>query len=292
MDNVKKNLKWYLLGVLVLAVLFIWGIVLAEGKEGVLTVAFLNVGQGDSIYIEAPNGNQVLIDGGPDKKVLRALGEIMPFYDRSIDVIVATHPDKDHIGGLPIVLENYAVEVIIESGVGSKTNTYRELQNIIENQGLTRILGRRDVIIILDEKRGVYLRVLFPDQDVSDWDANEASVITRLVYGENSFLFPVDTPQSIENYLTYLERNSSDGGLKSDVLKVGHHGSKPSTSPFFIAKVRPAYAIISAGENNRYGHPNQEVLDVLKNYQANILTTYEEGTIIFQSDGETITLKK
>lgn len=292
MDNVKKNLKWYLLGVLALAVLFIWGIVLAEGKEGVLTVAFLNVGQGDSIYIEAPNGNQVLIDGGSDKKVLRALGEIMPFYDRSIDVIVATHPDKDHIGGLPLVLENYSVEVIIESGVGSKTNTYRELQNIIEDQGLTRILGRRDVIIVLDEKRGVYLRVLFPDQDVSGWDVNEASVIIRLVYGENSFLFPGDTPQSIENYLTYLERNSSDGGLKSDVLKVGHHGSKTSTSPFFIAKVRPAYAIISAGENNRYGHPNQEVLDVLKNYQANILTTYEEGTIIFQSDGETITLKK
>lgn len=287
MEHVKQNLKWYFLGGLFIVTIFIWGVVLYEDRGGVLTVAFLDVGQGDSIFIESPNGNQVLIDGGSNKKVLRELGEIMSFYDRSINVVIATHPDKDHSGGLVPVLENFSVDIVIEPGVESDTKIYQSFEDIIEEKEIKRILARRDMVVVLDRKNGIYLSILFPNQDVSGWDKNDASIVAKLIYKDTSFLLTGDSPKGIESYLVYTDGPS----LKTDVLKLGHHGSKTSSSEAFLQAANPLYAIISAGENNRYGHPHKEVLDRLEKLNISYLATYEEGTITFQSDGKEITLK-
>ncbi len=282
-----EKFKWYLLGALFIANFFIWGAVLSEERGSMLTVAFLDVGQGDAIFIEAPNGNQILLDGGPNKKVLSELSNLMPFYDRSIDMVIASHPDKDHIGGLPEILSKFSVDNVMESGVSSNTAVYREFEKIIKNKNITKILARRGMKVWLDKKKNIYLEILFPDRDTTGWDTNEASIVARLVYGSSSFVLTGDSPQNIERYLVFLD----SGKLKSSVLKLGHHGSRTSTSELFLGSVYPQYAVISAGGNNRYGHPHKEVMDLIKKLEIPFLETSKEGTIIFKTDGESLYVK-
>ncbi|MBI2097939.1 MAG: MBL fold metallo-hydrolase [Candidatus Vogelbacteria bacterium] len=264
--------------VLLIGNVFVWQTI--DGAErGVLTAAFLDVGQGDAIYIEAPNGNQVLIDAGSGRQVLRALGQVMPFSDRSIDLMIATHPDADHIGGFPAVLERFVVGAVMEPGVSSDTAIYRAFRAAVAAEGAKVIAARRGMAIVLG--RGAVLEILFPDRDPSGWETNTASIVARLTYGENEFLLTGDTPIKIEKYLLAFDRRA----LASDVLKAGHHGSDTSSDPSFLAAVRPAYAVISAGQNNRYGHPRETVLESLRRIGAEILRTDESGTIIFESDG-------
>jgi len=281
-----KNLKWYFLGALFLATVFVWYAVLVETR-GELTVAFLDVGQGDAIFIEAPNGNQVLVDAGPNNAVLRELTQVMPFYDRSIDMIIESHPDKDHIAGFVEVARRYDIALAMEPGVKSDSPVYKELNKVLaeNSQGrIQKITARRGMRINLGE--GAYIDILFPDRDVYNLETNMASVVARLVYGNNSFLLTGDSPKSIEKYLV------SFGGLKSDVLKIGHHGSKTSTSETFLGNVSPKYAIISVGADNRYGHPKQEVIDLLNKFEIPILRTDKSGTIKFKSNGEEIRVAK
>lgn len=282
----KTKIKLGVLVVLFLGAVFCFYANWREERNGILTVAFLDVGQGDAIYIEAPNGNQVLIDGGPSKAVLRELSKVMPFYDRSIDVVIATHADQDHVGGLPDVLKKYKVKIFMEPGVSGESSSYKELEKIVsqgDTLGIKKILARRGMEIHLGDR--AILQILFPDRDPSGMDTNVASIVARLVYGENEFLLTGDSPQNIENYLVSL------GGLQSDVLKVGHHGSKTSSGQAFVSAVSPQYAVISVGKDNKYGHPNKEVLDILNNFGAKILRTDEQGRIIFKSDGTNLEIK-
>jgi competence protein ComEC len=278
-----KNFKWHFLGLLILFASFVWYAVFAESKQD-LTVAFLDVGQGDAILIDTAGDRQILIDGGPNKKVLSELSKILPFYDRSIDVVIATHPDQDHIGGLLDVLERYKVNLVIEPGLESATAVYKGLENLIEEKGVKKILARRGMKLALSD--GAYLLVLFPDRGVSGMDTNDASIVAKLVYGDTSFLLTGDSPQKIENYLASIDANR----LKTNVLKLGHHGSKTSSSETFLGYANPDYAIISAGKDNRYGHPHQETLDILKRFEIKTLRTDKLGAIIMKTDGENIIL--
>ena len=236
------------------------------------------------MFIEAPNGNQVLIDGGSNKAVLKELGKVMPFYDRTIDAVIATHPDKDHIGGLVEVLKNYRADFVMEPGVSSDTGVYQELEKTIADKNLPRILARRGMLLNLGE--GARLNILFPNRNTEGWETNTASIVAKLVYGNNSFLLTGDSPIVIEKYLSMIDGRN----LKSDVLKTGHHGSRTSTSESFAGLVSPQYTVISAGKNNQYGHPHKEVLDILDKIKSVILKTYENGTVTFSSDGEEIRL--
>ena len=148
MQSLKINIRWYLLAILLFANFFIWNAIFVETRNGILTVVFLDAGQGDAIFIEAPNGNQVLIDGGPNKSVLRQLSKVMPFYDRSIDIVIATHPDKDHIGGLPDVLQRYTVDFILESGAKNDTGISRAFESAILQNKIKRIFAKRGMAII------------------------------------------------------------------------------------------------------------------------------------------------
>ena len=285
MQSLKINIRWYLLAILLFANFFIWNAIFIETRNGILTVVFLDAGQGDAIFIEAPNGNQVLIDGGPNKSVLRQLSKVMPFYDRSIDIIIATHSDKDHIGGLPDVLQRYTVDFILESGAKNDTGISRAFESAILQNKIKRIFAKRGMAIMLDDD--VFLNILFPDRDVSEVESNTASIVAQLVYKNTEFMFTGDSPKTIEEYLVFLDGEK----LRSEVLKVGHHGSKTSSSESFVGYVSPEYAIISAGADNSYGHPHKEVVEILNQFGSAILNTKDNGAIIFKSDGENIVVK-
>lgn len=269
-----------LLAGLFVATLLIWYAL--SHDNGKLTVAFLNVGQGDSIFIEAPGGNQILIDGGPDRKVVRELSRLMPFFDRSIDVVIATHPDLDHIGGLPDVFDRFRVSMFIESGVPGESGADEALLEKVEEEGAERVFAKGNMSLTLGG--GAYLHVLFPDRDAAGLETNTSSLVAKLVYGDHEFLLTGDSPKNIEAYLV----NRFGEKLESDVLKAGHHGSKTSTSESFLAAVHPLYTVISAGESNRYGHPHAEVTERLLRNDVTVVET-KNGTIVFMSDGETLT---
>lgn len=276
----KKSVQYGIIGIFLVANIFIWTAVMRVDQHGELTVAFLDIGQGDAIYIEAPNGNQLLIDGGPSgSATLRALGQVMPFYDRSLDLVLATHPDQDHVGGLPVVLDRMKVDGIITTENVSGTGAYAAFEEAIRAEHTRRILARAGERIILD--KGVVLEILFPDRNARGWETNMGSIVARLSYGDKSFLLTGDSPQAIERYL--VGKNGS--ALHSTVLKLGHHGSRTSSSREFLSAINPEYAVISAGLNNRYGHPHKEVLDLLTELKIPELSTIDHGTIVLKTNG-------
>lgn len=254
-----------------------------------MRVHFLNIGQGDAVLIIAPNNNKILIDGGPDTSVLRQLGSVMGFFDRHINIILATHPDKDHIAGLPLVLDRYKVDYFIDSFVDFDTGAYQHLETLAKDKQIKTYYGKRGMLIVLDQKHGVYLHVLYPGpDDFKIKDNNDLSIVTKLVYGQTSFLLTGDAPKLAENMLV-----STDGDyLQSDVLKAGHHGSDTSSGKTFLETVSPKYSVISAGLNNRYGHPKAITIKNLESVGSKILKTYEIGNIEFISNGDNVWLRQ
>ena len=277
-------------GYAILALLFfamcIWYAVIQESRDGLLTVSFLNIGQGDSIFIDAPSGRQVLIDGGPSGIVLRELSKVIPWYDRTIDVVIPTHPDADHIGGLIDVLPRYKIEMIVHSDMEGDTATAKALAEGIAREGARQVIARRGQLI--DLGGGAYLEILFPDRSVKNVETNTGCVVTRLVYGKTSFMLSCDAPKEIENYLVRLD----GADLHSDVLKAGHHGSKNSSSELFVGFVNPTYGVFSRGCNNKYGHPAPEIVALFERFGIPTGDTCKDGTITFVSDGNTVTLQR
>ncbi len=263
---------------------------LRPNDTSILEVSFLDVGQGDSIYVRAPNGRSLLIDGGPDGKVIERLRLLKPASDRTIDLVVETHPDKDHIAGLIKAFEQYDVKKLLRSEISSGTTFDRSLdQHAKDEPGLETITARRGERIFLDKKHGIYIDILFPDQDTGHFkETNEASIVARLVYGTTSFLLNGDSPIDVENFLT-----EHDGaGLRTTVLKLGHHGSKTSSGDAYLEFVQPEYAVISAGKNNRYHHPSPETMERIAARHIQTLSTIDQGTITFQTDGQSVWLKQ
>lgn len=286
MDNLRKYWREATLGALVVSNILVWTAFFERRPSETLSVYFLDVGQGDAIFIDSPNHKRILVDGGKNRKVLTELGKILPFADKKIDVVVATHPDSDHIGGLPEVVSRYRVGTFIESGVESENSIDDELDRRVLEKNITVLNARRGMVINLGD--GVSLQILFPIQDVSNWETNRASIVSKLVYGEHEFLLTGDSPIAIENVLISMGK----AVLDVDILKAGHHGSRTSTSPEFAEATTPQYAIISASIDNTYGHPHKEVLDILNKVNAKILSTAELGTIKFETDGKTLKLKQ
>lgn len=250
-----------------------------EFGDDLLHVYFLDVAQGDAILIQTPHHQTMLIDGGPaNGNVISEIGKVLPFYKRTIDVVLETHPDADHIGGLPKVLKDFSTEVFVEPGVRSETMTDNYVHQLLDEKKVEVIKARRGMSIVLDQDNHIEFVTYFPDRDVSSWKSktNDASIVGQLRYGSSTFLFTGDSPISIENYLM---KNLAAIDLKSDVLKVGHHGSRTSTSEAFLKVVNPDVAVISVGKNNRYGHPHEEVTTRLNKFHIKILRTDDHRTI-------------
>lgn len=285
MKFLKKYWRESILSILLLANIAVWIIVLEKRTSDILSIYFLDVGQGDSIFIDSPTHGRLLLDGGPNAKVLTELGKILPFGDRRIDVVMESHPDADHIGGLVDVVRRFNIGVFLEPGVKSPNNVHLVLEKEIKDKNIPNILARRGMIV--DFGDGARLEILFPNQDVTNWETNDASVVAKLIYGDESFLLTGDSTKYAEYLLLALDPSD----LKSSVLKVGHHGSQTSTSFPYATAVSPEYAIISAGLNNRYGHPHKDVLDILNRVGAKILSTIDLGTIEFETNGTNLILK-
>lgn len=280
-----NNRIFYFVGVLFFLNFFIWAIYFSSAPSDIMKVYFLDIGQGDAILVVAPNGNKILIDGGPDSSVLRELGKVMGFFDRRIDIVLATHPDQDHIGGLPLVIDQYKVGNFIDSIADSSTASYQTLEQLAKEKEIETFYGKRGMVIILDHKHGVYLHVLYPISDEFLLkETNDLSAVIKLVYGDTSVVLTGDAPKLVEAMLI-----STDGKyLRSSILKAGHHGSDTSSSRAFVEAVAPQYAIISAGLKNKYGHPKPVVMKTLETFGAEIFETSKEGTIEFLSNGADI----
>ena len=244
------------------------------------TFAMLDVGQGDALFIESPTGTQILIDGGPPKKILNELSRLMPPLDHSIDAIFITNPDQDHIGGFLEVLKYYKVEKVFESGTTSDSKTFQNLKAEIKNKNIPEILAKKGMKINLGG--GAVINIIFPDRDVSAWPTNDGSIVAKLYYGDITIMLTGDAGIKTEKLIL---KNNLKENLSSTILKVGHHGSRNSTSEEFLQAINPAYALISNGKNNKYGHPHQEILDILSSFNTEIFRTDLVGTIVMKFDG-------
>jgi competence protein ComEC len=283
MEKVSKNLPLIFLLILAILTSAVWYAVFYFESHKGLQVIFFDVGQGDSILIQHNGSTQVLIDGGPDDRVLSKLGRELPFWDRSLDALILTHPDKDHIAGLVEVLRRYKIDLVLWTGVLHSNTEYQEWIKLLKEKKIP-------VAIVYTGKRlkigeGIYLDVLAPFENLNAQSVtklNDTSMVAKLQQGHTSILFMGDASKTVEHRLLF----QSYGVLDSDILKIGHHGSKTSTSEKFLEAVSPEMAVISAGRKNRYGHPHQEVLDRLTQFGSNVFRTDEKGDIRFSSDGK------
>ena len=261
-------------------------------NEEQLTVHVLDVGQGDSILIESPTGRRVLIDGGPDGSLLqRRLAEHLPWWSRRIDVVLLTHPSADHLIGLTETLQRYDVGFVIDPQLESSTIYGRQWSEMLgELTDLT--VARAERGTVLDIGGGARLEILHPPPE-RPFDAatehDDNSVVAKLVYGDVSFLFAADIYEPGEEFLL-----DSGVDVQATVLKVAHQGSRYSSSREFLEAVSPRVAVISAGEDNRFGHPHPETLERLESLSSApaILRTDMHGTVTLVTDGERLTLRQ
>ncbi|MCF7846380.1 MAG: MBL fold metallo-hydrolase [Candidatus Peribacteraceae bacterium] len=256
-------------------------IALSGLPSGKLELIFLDVGQGDAILISTPDNHKVLIDAGPAGAILDPLAQELNFWERQIDLVILTHPDTDHIAGFVEVLKRYKIGQVLLTGVQHETEWYAEILRQIAEQGITTTVA--NAATDFDLGGGVLLDVFWPEENLAGRfvsDANAASVSAKLIFGTTSAILTGDL--DIESEKIILE---SSPDLHAQILKLGHHGSKTSSSQEFLAAVSPSYAVVSASADNSFGHPSPEVLAKLPD--AKILETSKIGNIRFISDGQT-----
>lgn len=256
---------------------------IASQKDGLLKIYFLDIGQGDAIFIETPSGFQLLIDGGPGNKVLSKLGEVMPFYDKNIDLVVMTHPDADHATGLLGVLERYYVENVVYSDIVIDKALYNAWEEAVVKENSNIIDPFAGKTIELGD--GATLNFVYPlesiaGKTVKEGETNNGSAVVMLKYGGLEVLLTGDLETKGERALILQNID-----IDADVLKVGHHGSKTSSSEAFLSAVSPEVAVIQVGAKNRYGHPSPEVLERLENYGIKVYRNDLGGDIKLISDG-------
>ena len=257
-------------------------------------VSFYDVGQGDSIFIKTYMGNQILIDGGPSDKVLANLGDDLPFYDRTIDLIILTHPHADHVSGLVDVLKRYKVKMVLLPEVVFRSPAFDKFLKLVDEKRIPKIYARVGQRIFLDQ--ATVMDIYWPNQkeenknfsegfEQSSGALNDTSIVAKLSFGKIKILFTGDASTNVEQTLLPLFN------LDSDLLKVGHHGSRFSTSAEFLAEVTPEYAVIEVGDKNKYGHPTSQTIENLNKAGAKIFRTDQNQTVRFTSDGSSLVKK-
>ncbi|MEK7178147.1 MAG: MBL fold metallo-hydrolase [Patescibacteria group bacterium] len=286
-----------LIGLLAVA-LIVWFLVLNQRPGRILETDFLDVGQGDAILIKTPKGQIVLIDGGPNNKVLEKLGKYFQPLQKRIDIIILTHSHADHVSGLIEVLRRYDIGLVILSGAEIKTDVYAEFLKTAKTNNVQILIAEAGQAIHFDDN--LEFDVLSPAN--SDWevfnkksegfgsggnDVNDSSIVGKLTYNNFSIMFMGDATSKIENQLL-----AYGNSLKSDILKVGHHGSKYSSFTNFLKIVAPKAGIIEVGAKNFYGHPSQAALSRLRMFNVNIFRTDQNGDIRVLSDGFTTDIYK
>jgi competence protein ComEC len=260
--------------------LLIW-LAVAVLPDGRLHVAFLDVGQGDAILVTTPDGRQLLIDGDPSATDLNwRLGQEMPFWDRTLEMVVNTHPDSDHLGGMMSLLDRFRVEQALVSNLAVSSQLYQEWEKELAEAALTPTIGQAGAQ--LDLGGGVIATVINPGPACAGIDdPNDHSVVIRLQFGQFSFLLTGDIEAPVEQKLV-----ASGVSLVATVLKSPHHGSRTSSTEAFLEAVEPQVVVISVGEDNHFGHASPEVMERYAEFGLPVLRTDEQGTIELITDGQ------
>ncbi|OGF18449.1 hypothetical protein A3D54_00525 [Candidatus Falkowbacteria bacterium RIFCSPHIGHO2_02_FULL_45_15] len=253
-----------------------------------LTVNFLDVGQGDGSFIQTPFGQNIIIDGGDGQKILPELGRVLPFYDRTIDLMILTHPHEDHIGGLVKILGRYRVQKILATGVVHNTPTYLAWLEAVKRKNIPLvIIDRRQEINLGPDLK---MEILWPQASLLNQEIdnlNDSSIVLELIYQEQKFLFMGDAENVLTPGLSQGERRLSE----ADVLKVAHHGSDDATSEEFLQIVKPKTAVISVGKDNAFGHPSLRAIKRLEKLGAKIYRTDNNGWVKIISDGANLSIE-
>lgn len=249
-----------------------------------LTVHYINLGQGDSTFIELPNDEKALIDGGKRSNGQTVLDYLAELKIEKIDYLIATHPHEDHIGGLVKVVENYDIGKIYMPDKEHTTIVFEDLLLAIQEKGYSINKAKAGDFII--DEGNLSMNIIAPEGITGD-NLNDYSVANKLIFGETSFLFTGDAEKKSEENMV-----NSNYDLTADVLKVGHHGGDTSSISSFLDEVNPDYGVISAGRENQYGHPHPNVMERLSNHSIEVFRTDKDGTIIASTDGETIDFNK
>ncbi|MCM0625266.1 MBL fold metallo-hydrolase [Lysinibacillus sp. OL1_EC] len=244
-----------------------------------MQVHFIDVGQGDSILIESPSGKTMLIDGGVKGAGQQIVSYLKELGINKLDIVVATHPDADHIGGLIPVLDNMTIEQFYDSGKVHTSQTFEEMLTRIDEKNIPYHVPKIGDDIEFD--KDVNVKVLNANDQATD--NNDASIVLKMTYGNVSFLLTGDAGVALEKEMLQYD-------VKATVLKAGHHGSNTSSSEEFIQAVKPKVAILSYGEDNKYGHPHAEVVDRLQAIGSKIYATADLGTITVSTDGVNYTV--
>jgi competence protein ComEC len=276
-----KKLNYLVFGILIFAAILIWLAVFQTHKSNDLKIVFCDVGQGDSELIQK-NSDNYLIDGGPDNSVLTCLGNNMPYYDRKIKSVILTHPHADHVTGLVEVLKRYQVGEVWMTGVEYDSAEYAEFKNMIkENNIKTNIAYAGEMI---ENDPDLTLKILYPINNISGTtpsNPNNSSIVVKMYYHNLTALFTGDIEETVQPELI---KNTTE--LKSDILKVPHHGSGTGLLTQFLSQVNPKVAVIEVGANNNYGHPSSKTLDKLKKIVGiKIYRTDKNGEIKILSNG-------
>lgn len=255
--------------------------------SGELEVDFLDVGQGDAILIKAPGGQNILIDGGPNSRVVERLSEVMMLWDKKIDLMVLTHPHDDHVSGLVNVLDRFEVRKILYTGVSHDSPNYLAwLGKIKEKKVPLMIVDRAQTI---DLGAGLKLEILYPIESFLNKtveNLNNSSIAIRLVYGASEVLLTGDAELEEERELV-----ESGANLSADILKAGHHGSDTSTGDLLLKAVDPETVVVSVGKDNDFGHPSLRTLRRIGRMGAKVFRTDESGTVKITSDGNSFKVK-
>ena len=277
---------WQVPAIIVVVAGLILAAVLYE-PSGTLKVVFADVGQGDMTVITTPGGQRIVVDGGPDGvRAARVLDNETPFWDRSVDLVVLTHPHADHVSGLTEIARRYKVDRILERRQEFDSAEYADWTKLAQSTNAEIIRATPGMSLSFDD--GVSIHVLGPPDPMlagTDSDLDNGSVVVRVAYGTVSFLITGDLFHEGEGWII-----RSGQPLLSDVLKVGHHGSRTSSTDEFLRAVAPAAAVISVAEDNRFGHPDGSVVQRLQDVvqDSQLFLTSERGSITFQTDGATL----
>ena len=248
--------------------------------NGDIKIHFIDVGQGDSIFIELPNNTTMLIDASESSKQEIITTYIKNLGHTKIDYLVGTHPHSDHIGGLAYVINNFSIDKIYMPNAVSTSKTYENLLTTIYNKGLKIKNAKAGTQII--NNNNLYIDVLAPNSAIYT-DLNNYSIVIKITYKNRKFLFMGDAEIDSEEEI--------NRDVSADVIKIGHHGSTTSSSENFLNKVKPTYAIISVGSDNKYNHPNQAIIDRLNKINTKIYRTDINGNIVITSNGNTLDIK-
>lgn len=249
-------------------------------SEIVLKVHYLDVGQGDSIFLEFPNEKTMLIDASVSDASDKIINYIESLNYSKIDYLIATHPHSDHIGGMKEVVNNFDLGLIYMPKVVTTTTTYENLLQAIANKG-HKIKTAKAGLNIIDEGN-LKVEILAPNSESYE-ELNDYSVVLKVTYKDRSFIFMGDAEKLSEDEITH--------NVKADVIKIGHHGSSSSTSSRFLKRVNPSFAVISVGKDNPYNHPSETVLKRLENSNVKLYRTDINGNIIFTTDGDKIKIE-